>query len=66
MVIITVIMVSNRGRERPDAGRVRPEPDRTSGPVRQATSVKARTGPERPAGSSGRMTSGTSGPSHQE
>ena len=37
-------------RERPDAGRVRPESDRTSGPVRQATSVKARTGPERPAG----------------
>ena len=31
-------------RERPDAGRVRPEPDRTSGPVRQATSVKDRTG----------------------
>ena len=27
-------------RERPDAGRVQPEPDRTSGPVRQVTSVK--------------------------
>ena len=34
--------------KRPDAGRVQPEPDRRSGPARQATSVKARTGPERP------------------
>ena len=37
-------------RERPDAGRVRPEPDRTGRPVRQATSVK---GPDR-TGTSGR------------
>ena len=37
-------------------GRVRPEPDWTSSPVRQATAVEARTGV------SGRTTSGTSGP----